>query len=110
MRRRTSITRRSFSADHSRPLGACICALAVAGLAVVVFAGCPKQQDSKQLKSRQALLKRADRSDSLFEAVNSQLRDLPSSVTTKLVMPEVVLDSRHSSDGQDVMAICTANP
>ena len=55
-------------------------------------------------------MRRADRSDTLFDAAVNQLRDLPSSVTTKLVLPEVILDSRHSSDGQDVMAICTANP
>ncbi len=96
-------------AEQVRPLNRRICAVGVAVIALV-FAGCPRPQESTQSQSRQALLRRADRSDSLLDAAVSQLRDLPSTVTTNLVLPEVVVHSPTTSDGQDVMAVCVANP
>ncbi len=39
-----------------------------------------------------------------------QLRNLPSYVDTELTPPTVILDSKSSSDGQDVMAICGVAP
>lgn len=110
MKRPRSNLRLRVRAEQARPLTCRAFAVVFAVLVVSVFSGCPKQEASKQSQSRQALLRRADRSDSLFDAALSQLRDLPASVTTKLVLPEVVLDSRRSSDGQDVMAVCAANP
>ncbi|MEX0642406.1 MAG: hypothetical protein WD468_06880 [Pirellulales bacterium] len=75
-----------------------------------MLAGCERPGASPRGQSQQALLRRVDRSDSLLESATSQLRDLPSAVTTNLVLPEVVLDSTKSADGKDVMATCTANP
>ncbi len=46
----------------------------------------------------------------LFTTVVQQLRDLPSYVDTELTPPTVVLDSKSSSDGQDVLAICGMAP
>ena len=74
------------------------------------FAGCERPQPSTRAQSQQALLRRADRSEALLDAAVNQLRDLPSYVTTELRLPEVILDSTKSSDGQDVMATCTVNP
>src|SRR6202008_4102513 len=36
--------------------------------------------------------------------------DLPAAVDTELRPPVVLLDSRKSGDGKDVLATCTANP
>jgi hypothetical protein len=46
----------------------------------------------------------------LLKAAAAQLNDLPASVDTVVRPPSVVLDSRKSSDGKDVLATCTANP
>jgi hypothetical protein len=46
----------------------------------------------------------------LLSAVVQQLRNLPSYVDTELTPPIVVLDSKSSSDGQDVLAICGTAP
>lgn len=53
---------------------------------------------------------RNDRGDVLFATVVEQLRELPSYVDTQLTPPTVVLDSKSSGDGQDVLAICTTAP
>jgi hypothetical protein len=50
------------------------------------------------------------RVDVLFTTVVEQLRDLPSYVDVDLTPPTVVLDSKTSADGQDVMAICGVAP
>jgi hypothetical protein len=46
----------------------------------------------------------------LFTTVVQQLRDLPSYVDTELTPPTVILDSKSSSDGEDVFAICGVVP
>jgi hypothetical protein len=94
---------------QARPLTRRTCAWLMA-LFAVVLAGCPGQQGAPRTTSRQALLRRANRSDSLLDAAVNQLRDLPSTITTNLRLPEVVLDSTRTSDGQDVMAVCVASP
>ena len=53
---------------------------------------------------------RTDRGDVLFTAVVKQLRDLASYVDTELQPPMVILDSKASSDGQDVLATCGVYP
>jgi hypothetical protein len=45
-----------------------------------------------------------------LSAVVEQLRNLPSYVDTELTPPIVVLDSKSSADGQDVLAICGTAP
>ena len=62
-----------------------------------------KQTQQDQLRSR-------DRADALLKAAANQLNDLPAAVDIEMRPPEVVLDSRKSSDGQDVYAVCKANP
>lgn len=85
-------------------------AAVVIGLAAVVFAGCEQPPSTPRIPSQQARLRQASRSDALLEAALNHLRDLPASISTKLQLPEVVLDSTKSSDGQDVLAMCLANP
>ncbi len=46
----------------------------------------------------------------LFAAVVQQLRNLPSYVDTELTPPTVVLDSKSSSNGEDVLATCGMAP
>ena len=46
----------------------------------------------------------------LFSTVVQQLRNLPSYVDTELTPPTVVLDSKSSSDGEDVLATCGMVP
>jgi hypothetical protein len=70
--------------------------------------GCHGQPSVKQ--SQQDQLRQADRAEALLKAASNQLGDLPSAVDTELRPPVVVLDSRYSADGGDVLAICVANP
>ncbi len=53
---------------------------------------------------------RASQGASLLTAAVAQLNDLPSAVDTKLSTPSIVLDSRKSTDKDDILAVCTANP
>lgn len=46
----------------------------------------------------------------LLKAASARLNDLASSVDTVVRPPSVVLDSRKSSDGKDVLATCKAIP
>lgn len=54
--------------------------------------------------------KPADRGAPLLKAAAAQLNDLAASVDTVVRPPTVILDSRKSSDGDDVLATCTASP
>ena len=79
--------------------------------AVFALAGCRQETSVVAVKqSQQEQLRQADRADALLKAAANQLGDLPSAVDTELRPPVVVLDSRKSADGQDVYAVCTANP
>jgi hypothetical protein len=84
-------------------------AAAVAVMAVLAV-GCERFQPATPSQSPKSRLRRVDRSEALLGAAVNQLRDLPSFVTTELRLPDVILDSTKSSDGQDVLAIATANP
>ncbi len=53
---------------------------------------------------RAGLQRRTDRGVALLETAITQLRDLPQDVDTDLRPPQVILDSRTSTDRQDVMA------
>lgn len=78
-------------------------------LASVASAGCQRQAaPSKQ--SQQSALRRADRSEALLNAAVAQLNDLPSAVDVRLRPPTVVLDATKSADGNDVLAVASANP
>ncbi len=75
------------------------------------FTGCHHEMSVASVKqSQQSQLRQADRADALLKAAANQLNDLPSAVDTELRPPMVVLDSRKSSDHQDVYAVCVANP
>ena len=75
------------------------------------FPGCKKETQVAAIKqSQQHQLRQANQSASLLEAAARQLNDLPGAVDTELHPPSPVLDSRNSSNKQDVYAICIANP
>jgi hypothetical protein len=72
--------------------------------------GCQQEQAPVAKTSQQSKLRSADRADALLKVAATQLNDLPSAVDTEMRPPVVWLDSRKSSDHQDVYAICKANP
>lgn len=86
--------------------------LATATTAVaVLFSGCHREKSVAAIKqAQQAQLRQADLGEALLKAAASQLNDLPSAVDTEVRPPVVILDSRKSTDGQDVFAVCIANP
>lgn len=88
--------------------------LSLARLSVIAFvlvAGCQQRTPTTSGKqSQQGQLRSQESADALLKATANQLSDLPSAVDTELRPPEIVLDSRKSTDGQDVYAICKANP
>ena len=67
-------------------------------------------RDEYDQASQQDELRQADRGEALLKAAAAQLSDLPAAVDTELRPPVVLLDSRKSADGKDVLATCTANP
>lgn len=82
-------------------------------LALVTATGCKdsptttsKSHQPEPTGSRQS----SARMDVLFTAVVDQMRNLASYVNTDLTPPVVILDSKKSSDGNDVMAVCTTQP
>ncbi len=90
--------------------------LLLSGVALAASCGCQKSASSKkparpkETTGTAVPSGRNERGDVLFQTVVQQLRDLPSYVDVELTPPTVVLDSKSSSDGQDVMAICTMAP
>ena len=91
--------------------------LIVAALFAVAVAGCQKQPaatngaaGAKGKQGQQESLRAVERSESLLRNAASELNDLPSAVDTEVRPPQVIIDSRNSGDGQDVFAICVANP
>src|SRR3954467_9804904 len=77
---------------------------------VVCIAGCEHTSAPAAKMSQQGKLRSFERADALLKAAASQLNDLPSAVDTEMRPPVVVLDSRKSSNHEDVHAICKANP
>ena len=87
-----------------------ILAFLVAVALCIVLPGCHESASSSTKQVQQAELRQADRGEALLKAAASQLSDLPAAVDTELRPPVVLLDSRKSADGKDVLATCTANP
>jgi hypothetical protein len=89
--------------------------LLTCGVALACFVGCrpsaptPSKTTTKK-KAAATAAPRNERGDVLFATVVEQLRDLPSYVDTELTPPSVVLDSKTSADGQDVLAVCGMPP
>jgi hypothetical protein len=79
-------------------------------MAIVLVAGCRPASQPSGGSPKSSLAARADRGAPLLNAAAAQLNDLPSYVDTQMRQPTVILDSRKSSDGNDVLATCTANP
>ena len=85
-----------------------LCFLAAA--LCVAFSGCHESASTSTKQAQQDELRQADRGEALLKAAAAQLSDLPAAVDTELRPPVVLLDSRKSADGKDVLATCTANP
>jgi len=81
----------------------------VAMVALAVLGGCQSETPGPGGQSGRALPGRADQGASLLTAAVAQWNDLPSYVDTQLRRPAVILDSRKSSDGDDVAAIAAVN-
>ena len=89
------------------PATCCGLLVILVGIAMV---GCQEKKAASNAQSQQQKLREFDRGEAVFKAAIAQLSDLPSAVDTDLRPPIVLLDSRKSADGNDVMATCTANP
>lgn len=76
----------------------------------MLLCGCRESAAPSAKQGQQNELRQADRGEALLKAAASQLSDLPAAVDTELRPPVVLLDSRKSADGKDVLATCTANP
>jgi hypothetical protein len=83
--------------------------LAIAALAFSLR-GCQESAPPAAKKRQQDELRQFDRGEALLKAAAAQLSDLPASVDTDLRPPVVLLDSRKSADGKDVLAVCVGNP
>jgi hypothetical protein len=83
-----------------------------ASIAAAVFAlqGCGEPAPTQTKQAQQQQLRQLDQGEAVLKAAASQLSDLPGAVDTELRPPVVLLDSRKSADGKDVLAVCTATP
>jgi hypothetical protein len=84
--------------------------LALLSVIFAVALGCQQAAPQPAGKSASSQLGRGDRGTVLLGAAASQLNDLPSFINTELRQPIVILDSRKSTDGKDVVAVCTFDP
>ncbi|HEX3600123.1 MAG TPA: hypothetical protein VHU84_08265 [Lacipirellulaceae bacterium] len=83
----------------------------IAATALVAVGGCHEGPTVAAVKqSQRGAGKGVGQTDALLKAAATQLNDLPSAVDIETRPPQIVLDSRKSSDRQDVYAICKANP
>ena len=81
------------------------------GVSLAALVGCREERPrTARSPSGNSGLQQSDRGDVLFSAVVGQLRNLVGQADTDLTPPAVILDSKSSADGRDVMAICTTNP
>lgn len=79
-------------------------------LALVAAIGCQRAATRPTVQAGSSLSSRADQGNTLLNAAAAQLNDLPAFVDTALRTPSVILDSRRSADGQDVVAVATGAP
>jgi hypothetical protein len=77
-------------------------------IALALAAGCQRAATRPTAKSASSQPGRGDRGTALLGAAAGQLNDLPSFINTELRQPIVILDSRKSTDGKDVVAVCTS--
>lgn len=84
----------------------------VVAAVVLLWIGCRENKPATATSSsnQQRNFRDADKGESLLKAATSQLADLPAAVDTDLHPPTVILDSRKSADGKDVLASCKAAP
>lgn len=80
----------------------------------VLFFGCrhdaPAASKKQSQQSQQEQLRQLDRAEALIKAAAAQLADMPTATNLEMRPPVVVLDSRNSTDHQDVYAVCVPNP
>lgn len=91
-------------------LGLLIACVAVTGL--VVTGGCqPKaSKPSRQSAAARSAQQQARQANALFNSITGQLRTLPEAAQLELRPPTVLLDSRSSTDGEDILAIIRRAP
>ena len=75
-----------------------------------VLPGCHETASTPTKHLQQRKFQQADHGEALLKAAASQLNDLPAAVDTELRPPVVILDSRKSTDGKDVLATCSGDP
>jgi hypothetical protein len=81
------------------------------GVVLSALVGCREERSrTARAPSGSSGLQQSERGDVLFSAVVGQLRNLVGQVDTDLTPPAVILDSKSSANGKDVMAVCTTNP
>jgi hypothetical protein len=108
-----SDTRNPGNGDKGRRLKrAPAISLAVVMAFLVMLPGCREKAPAAAAtqQKQQEQLRSVNHGEALLKAVGAQLADLPSAVDTQLRPPVVILDSTKSSNGQDVLAVCMANP
>jgi hypothetical protein len=76
----------------------------------IALSGCHESAPKATKQAQQDKLRQAAGGEALLKVAAAQLSDLPAAVDTELRPPTVLLDSRKSADGKDVLATCTANP
>jgi hypothetical protein len=76
----------------------------------IAVSSCRETAPTPSKQAQQQQLRQYDQSEAVLKAAASQLSDLPGAVDTELRPPVVLLDSRKSADGKDVLATCTASP
>lgn len=84
-----------------------VMSITVVAIIVAASSGC-RQKAAVSTQSQQ--LRQGDQGEALLKAAAAQLNDLPAAVDTDLRPPVVLLDSRKSGDGKDVLAACTSDP
>lgn len=87
---------------HHRPLLFVLCSL-------LFIPGCGCRPDVS-IRPTISTGNRQRQNDVLLSSAVEQLHNMPNYVDLQLNPPRVILDSSKSSDGQEVMAICTPSP
>src|SRR4051794_22571775 len=86
------------------------CLSFIAAALYIALPGCHESAPKATKQAEQDKLRQATGGEALLKVAATQLSDLPAAVDKELRPPVVLLDSRKSADGKDVLATCTANP
>jgi len=77
---------------------------------LVAVVGCQPAATRPTGQPGSPLSSRADSGNALLSSAADQLSNLPTYVDTALRTPSVILDSRRTNDGKDIMAFASSNP